>query len=236
MGLLSSLFRPKTLIDAVRARKVEIKGFFVLFMTAMLTFFTMLPVLAILIAKLAFVLEHPIGQAVKKAVLLSAVLLLLIPFTKWWMQSVLIHGFLRTKREELERPKFSIVLLGRSFGLIPMIMLIPLKVLLISPQYLIQHIFFPPISALCLTWMDGWMGLPKGMPWDLFVLSRPTPGIRPSFWISAGFVFLTYILTVRKIRSLSDLPKGFLYVRVLGAVLLWDVLSMVVLLMAPKLV
>lgn len=236
MSFLSTLFRPQKLIDAIKAKKVHIKGIFVLFLTLILTFLTMLPVFAILIAKIYWVLDKPIVLAIKKAFLLSAILLALVPFSKWWLQSLVIHACLRTKREELQKPTFSVVLLGRSFGLLPMILLIPLKVLLIAPMFLLHHIFFPPISALILTGLDAWMQWPAGLPWDVFILSRPTPGIRPSFWISVFFVLITYILTVRKIRSLSELPKKFLFARVLFAIILWDVVSMAILLGVPVII
>lgn len=233
MGLLSSLFRPSRLIAPIRERKVEIKGFFVLLLTAVLTLVTMMPVLAILVVKLLAFGGWPLDAAIMRALTLTAVLLVMVPLSKWWFQSLLIHMCLRSKREDLPQPRFSVVLLGRSFGLVPMVFLIPLKVLLLSPFFVIPHIFYPPLSSLLLTSLDGVIGWPTGMPWDLFVLSRKLPGVRPSFVISLFFVGLTYILTVRKIHQLTELPKRMLYARVLLAIVLWDLLSVVFLLLVP---
>lgn len=233
--LLSYLFSPKKLLNAIREHKVQITGFFVLLFAALLTFFTVMPIFGIVLVKILMTGKQFPWTAVWTAFKITALLLLFIPAIKWWGQSLMIRLCLRSEVHKEQLPSFSIVLLARSMGLLPMILLLPLKVLLLPPKDIIGHIFFPPISAMLVTGLDSIFAFSTGTFWDFFTLTKTTSYARPSFAISAFLLGLTFLLTVRKVRQLSGLPAGFVFSRVLFAVLLWDVFSLCFLLAFPSL-
>ncbi|HAA56303.1 MAG TPA: hypothetical protein DCE42_16180 [Myxococcales bacterium] len=230
--LISYLFSPKKLLEAIREHKIQIKGFFVLSLASVLTLLTVLPIFGILLAKIIVSGVLP-WSALWKAFKTTAVLMMGIPLIKWLGQSYVIRFHLRSKQYVEQTPTFSVILLARSFGLLPIILLLPLKVLLLPPQDIVWHLFFPPVTSILLTGIEQVATLPAWSMLDFFVLTRAAPYVRPSFWISVVMFFLTFFLTFRKIRQLSELPSGFVFGRVLLAVISWDLCSFGVLMLLP---
>jgi len=74
------------------------------------------------------------------------------------LQFAPIRFYLRS-HEELAPPSLSLILLARSFGLIPMLIILPTKILLTFllyvftvkealPHTTMESIFYPPLSAI----------------------------------------------------------------------------------------
>lgn len=248
-GLLRSLFSPGKMLDGIRKRKVHIQGSFVLLLATLLTSMTLLPIFIILTIKTWSYTSKGFTGGLWFAFTQTVLLAVGIPFFKWLMQSYLIHFSLKPGLEkELEKPdedgepreapKFSVVLFARTMGLLPILFFLPLKVILIPPTQLMHHIFFPPLSSMLLTGLDKLTtvmkfpvlsGLIHHKAVNFFLLNQATPYIRPSFWISISMLVLTFWLTWRKMKQLSSLSAGFLFFRTLLAVVLWDLLSMAIL-------
>ncbi|MEM1009645.1 MAG: hypothetical protein AAGJ35_11640 [Myxococcota bacterium] len=227
---LAYLFRPKRLLEQVRAHKLKMTGFLGFLFALLLTLLTALPVFGILLGKL-MVEGGPPVENLSRAVWMSFVLLLGVPLLKWFGFGVLLRLSLGRGERETQPLSLSAVLLARSLGLVPMVLFLPLKVILMPPTEILSHIFFPPISALALSGLDVLLTFADG-PLRFFSLFSPSPYTRPSFVLSLLFWGITLLMTWRKMTQLSDLSPGFLFWRTFMASLVWDALCCVCVLWA----
>ncbi len=220
--LLGYLWRPKKLLEAIRAHKVHISGFLGLGFALILTFFASLPVLGIVMGRLiaddGFSME-----TITRSFWIAGVLLVGVPLLKWWGYSLLLHASIRSGEGDKSPPTWATVLLARSLGLVPIVLLLPIKAVLLPARHILSHLFFPPIASLGLTAAHAVVPLPQ---FSFFLLSHPSPYIRPSFVLAMLLWLLTFWLTWRKLRQLCDLSAGFLFRRTLFAALVWEGISL----------
>ncbi|MCK6511021.1 hypothetical protein L6R29_13750 [Myxococcota bacterium] len=216
------LWHPKQLIEAIKAHKVHITGFLGLGFALVLTFFASLPVLGIVMGRL--IAEDGLSMAtIQRSFWIASVLLVGVPLLKWWGYSLLLYASIRGGEGEKPAPTWATVLLARSLGLVPIVLLLPIKALLLPARHILAHLFFPPIAALGLTAAHTVVPLPQ---FSFFLLSSPSPYIRPSFVLAMLLWLLTFWLTWRKLRQLCDLSAGFLFRRTLFAALVWEAISL----------
>ncbi|MCB9643341.1 MAG: hypothetical protein H6728_09720 [Myxococcales bacterium] len=222
LKFLGYLIRPKKLLEAIRAHKVHITGFLGLGFALILTFFASLPVLGIVMGKL--IADDGVStETIQRAFWIAGSLLIGVPLLKWWAYSLILHASIRSGEGESKPPTWATVLLARSLGLLPIVLLLPIKALFLPARHILAHLFFPPIAALGVTAANWVTPLPS---MSFFLLSHPSPYVRPSFVFAAILWVLTFWLTLRKLRQLCDLSMGFLFRRTLFAALLWAVISL----------
>ncbi len=221
----------KKIWEVLKGHRTEISGFIVLLLVGIISLFTVLPIFGLLWLKLLWG-GTDFFPALWFAFKATVLLLLLLPLIKWWGQSFFIRWSLQWRQEE--RLRFSLILLARSFGLLPMILLLPLKVLILPPKEIIWHLLYPPISSLIITFTSHFMALPARPFWQFFIISHTAPYSRPSFAISMLMLLLTFLLTSRKMAKISGLDKKFVFRRILLAVISWDLFSFLLLGLFPS--
>ena len=215
------LFQPKRLLEAIRTHQVKITGFLGLLFALVLTLMTALPVLGILLGKL--IGEDGLsGQTLRRAFVLSGALLLAVPMLKWWGFGLFLRFSLGRGERDTPLPSFATLLLARSLGLLPILFLLPLKVILLPPKEILSHFFFPPIAAIFTTLAYSILPFQGA---SFLLLTTPSPYTRPSFAISLVFWLLTFWFTYRKLTQLTECSRAFLFKRALLATLLWEIFS-----------
>ena len=219
---IRSLLYPKSLIQNIIEHKVEIKGIFVLSLAIVLEFLILLPLMIIIIGKTF--LENPTDflNGIGSSFAIIFLTLLLVPFTYLIFDGTILFFSLKLFKSPIS---YSKTVLARTFGLIPLIIFIPLKALLYHPSELVANFFWPPWTGILVTLTDGLIAFPAEL--QRFIIQDTTFN-QVKLIVTFLLVFWTFFRTSRYLKDIGEVSKKHAYLAVLIQMIIWDIVALLI--------
>jgi len=221
-GKIRSLIYPTSLIQSIKDRKVEIKGFFVLSLAIVLELLIIIPLSIIILGKT--LLENPIGflSEIPSAFTIIFLTLLFVPLAYLVFDGTILFLTLKLFKSPIT---YSKTVLARTIGLIPLIIFIPLKALLYSPSSLVANFFWPPWIGIFVTLTSGLITYPADM--QRFIV-QDTMFNQVKVLITLLLLMWTFFRTSRYLKDLGEISKKKAYLATIVQMIIWDITALLI--------
>lgn len=219
---IRSLLYPKNLIQNIIDHKVEIRGVFVLSLAIVLEFLIIIPLSIIIFGKTFLANPTDFINIITNSVTIIFLTLLFVPFAYLLFDGTILFFSLKLFKSPIT---YSKTILARTFGLIPLIIFIPLKALLYNPSELIANFFWPPWTGILVTLTDGLITYPLEL--QRFIIQDTTFN---QVKLLVTFLLLIWIFfrTSRYLEDIGEIRKKCAYLAVLAQMIIWDIVALLI--------
>ncbi|MHA1215594.1 MAG: hypothetical protein ACTSR2_09240 [Candidatus Hodarchaeales archaeon] len=219
---IKSLIFPNTLINSIKTHTIEIKGSLALSFALILEFFILAPLFSIVLFKSLLENNFSFITSFQSAVAITVLILVFVPLANLLFDGTILYFSLKLFRSPIG---YSRTILARTIGLIPLILLIPLKAILYSPSELVPNFFWPPWTGLIVTVTSGFIEYPPELA--RFILENSfTSQIK--LIITFILVLWTFTRTSKNLRKIGELDSNAAYLATAIQMLVWDFLALII--------
>ena len=214
------LIYPKSLIQNIKERKVEIKGFFVLSFAIMLEVLILIPLSVIILGKTFYKNPTVFLAEIPQVLLIILLTLFFVPLLYLLFDGTILFSTLKLFKSPIT---YSKTILARTIGLIPLILFIPLKALLYDPQDLVANFFWPPWIGILVTITSGLITYPTYL--QRFII-EDTIINQAKLIVTFLLLMWTYFRTSRYLKDIGEINKTSAYLVTLIQMIIWDLVAL----------
>ncbi|MHA1974709.1 MAG: hypothetical protein ACTSW1_17060 [Candidatus Hodarchaeales archaeon] len=219
---IKSLIFPNSLINSIKTHTIEIKGSLALSFALVLEFLIIVPLFIIILIRSLFESNFAFASSFNTAVLITIIVLVFIPLANLLFDGTILYFSLKIFRSPIS---FSKTILARSIGLIPLIILIPLKAVLYSPSDLVPSFFWPPWTGLIVTLTSNSIQYPPELA--RFILDNSfTSQIK--LILTFVLILWTFKRTAKSLKKIGELNSNAAYLATAIQMLVWDFLALII--------
>lgn len=213
--------KPNALIQRVKDNKVEIRGIINIWLAVVLDFFIALPLVVIVFGRRLFVEDHALSfaEVFTTTFVIVGLVLVVVPAIELLLNGTIIHLSLKLFHSPIP---YARTILARTNGLLPFILLLPLKAILTPTDLLVPNFFWPPWTGLVVTLtldLVSWPSFIEVVALELTLLNMAK--------IVVTFVLLLWTVkrTVGSLADIGEISKTKAFLATILQLVLWDVVS-----------